>query len=48
MVSLKRDAVNLVLLTLLNVVGQQNLVGLLMESSFDLDVEVAFFLEIID
>src|ERR1700684_4311151 len=41
------DTANFVFLTLLNFVGQENLAGLVLESSFDLDVEVAFFLEII-
>ncbi len=48
MVSAKNDVVDLVLLSLLDFINQQNLVGLALEVGVDLDVEVTLFLKVID
>ena len=47
MVAPKDDAVDFALLSFLDVVNQQNLIALLLESSFDLSVEVSLFLKVI-
>ena len=47
-VSLKHDAVDFVLLALVDFVNQQNLLWLALKCGLDLDIEVTFFLEVVD
>src|ERR1700722_20902221 len=47
-VSLKHDAVDFVLLALIDFINQKNLLWLTLKRGLDLDIEVTFFLEVVD